>query len=104
MTEYEDGHGGIISETESEAIRKMGFACGEILKELGQERLRQISLGYTPEHDDAHNVVELVTFAQPYLGAVLFSSTSDPHYIRENLVKAAAMLVATIEFVDRNEG
>jgi hypothetical protein len=77
------------------------------------ERLRQVEEeGWTPEHDDQHNVRELSAAAECYAGA---ASKHDgcpaiwpwdeawwkPKDYRHNLVKAGALILAEIERLDR---
>lgn len=75
------------------------------------ERADQISRhGYTPKHDAAHDNDELI------LGAVAYALASPNWWPsdwawpiklrtqRENLVRAAAMLIAQIEALDYDEG
>ena len=81
------------------------------------ERRRQIcEEGWTPEHDDAHDGGELAHAAGCY--ALFSGSNADaddppkywpwddgwtPSEYRRDLVKAAALLVAEIERIDRAE-
>lgn len=90
------------------------------LNDIAAERARQISAeGWTPEHDDEHSTGEMASAAACYArraamqarnpgqqgGPVSFWpwdlkwwKPSDP---RRNLVKAAALIVAEIERLDR---
>jgi len=68
------------------------------ISDVLDERLRQISLGWTPNHDDQHNTWHLVRRALRYL---LASRTLPPAEARTAMVKAAALLIAAIELLDR---
>jgi hypothetical protein len=77
------------------------------------ERARQVSAeGWTPEHDDEHATGELALAAASYA----FSNKLQPAFWpweesawkpkdeRSNLVRAAALLLAEIERLDRKSG
>ena len=85
------------------------------------ERRRQIEVeGWTPEHDDSHDCCELATAAACYAvcaddrhlaklnydGARLWPGRwlFKPKSYRANLVRAAALLLAEIERLDRANG
>lgn len=74
-----------------------------ILREVAAERERQITKGYTPEHDDAHHGVvagtnsDLIRFMRKRLDLTLHSDG----LIRRKLVEVAALAVAAIEGLDR---
>lgn len=78
-----------------------------VLDELRDERFRQAGdLQFTPEHDDAHDPEQMLEWARVYTKRAdrdLQSWPSDQNVseARDNLVKAAALLVATIERLDR---
>lgn len=65
-----------------------------VLSEIGAQRQHQIERGYTTEHDDAHGIEHLVSWAGLYA----------TRYTRDGLVKAAALLVAAVESMDRYRG
>lgn len=79
------------------------------------ERRRQIEVeGWTPEHDDEHSESELALAAASYAAAAggyakgkappIWPFALDwwkPSYGRRDLVKAAALLLAEIERIDR---
>lgn len=89
------------------------------LEDIAAERQRQIAAeGWTPEHDDKHVNGELAGAAVCYaltavkhwgaLGATkqFWPWSPDwwkPNYNRRDLVKAAALIVAEIERLDRAE-
>lgn len=99
----------------------------ELLWEIGSERQRQISVeGWTPEHDDRHDCDELSKAAACYcIDNTHVSRGWDdpgidaggascriklwpwdrefwkPKHKRRNLIKAAALIVAEIERIDR---
>lgn len=66
----------------------------DIFDEIVDRRRHQITKGYTPEHDDAHSVADLVGYAMQRLRYDL---------ARDQLLECAAVLVATIESIDRRE-
>lgn len=76
------------------------------------ERQRQINVeGWTPEHDDEHRVGEMAVAAAYYAlygfharGQVFWpwaQKWCKPRNRRSNLVRAAALLIAEIERIDR---
>ena len=89
----------------------------QVIREITQERERQISAeGWTPEHDDGHSSGELAGaaacyattdiphWAAEYVRARIWPFSTDswkPASRRRNLVKAAALIVAEIERLDR---
>lgn len=88
-------------------------AFGAVVGEIAAERRRQIEReGYTTAHDDEHDRGELAYAAAAYVvvdlpshhGAETFWPWDDgfkPKDRRSNLVRAAALLVAEIERLDR---
>lgn len=96
------------------SVVHMSIAC--VLDDIQDERRRQIKEeGWTPEHDDQHDSGELAHAAGCY--ALFSGSHADagdppkywpwdaawwkPSEYRRDLVKAAALLVAEIERLDR---
>lgn len=96
-----------------------------VLSEIAAERTRQISEeGWTPEHDDTHTQGEMATAAACY--AYMASATDHQRAVveregapyrwpwsrlwwkpkdrRRDLIRAAALIVAEIERLDRAEG
>lgn len=88
----------------------------KILCEIGNERVRQISdEGWTLGHDDRHELAEIAAAA----GCYALSAAGNPEHqvppdewpwgiqawkpttARRNLIKAAALIVAEIERLDR---
>ena len=77
-----------------------------------RERLRQIrEKGYTPDHDDAYTNGELADAAIAYIEPDELAlkwpwapDTFKPEGERRNLERAAALLIAEIERLDRAEG
>ena len=82
------------------------------------ERQRQIAKGWTPEHDDEHDPGELARAAAAYLLSAYPRSFADcgfaarlwpwdnglnPKSKREDLVRAAALALAAIERIDRQQ-
>lgn len=70
----------------------------DVLRDVRQERERQVAKGYTAEHDDEHGVDDLTTFA---LRRLRIDGTVSWPIDRQQLVEAAAVIVATIESIDR---
>lgn len=84
-----------IAQHVSEVIYEDGWrhvdpAAADILA----ERLRHTELGYTATHDDEHGWAHLRDIAQGYLAGRLHS--------RAQLVKAASVILAMIEWQDRH--
>ena len=93
----------------------------DALRDVAAERRRQIEReGWTPEHDDGHDSCELAAAAACYAvcadsrqvaklnydGARLWPGRwmFKPKTYRANLVRAAALLLAEIERLDRAAG
>lgn len=91
-----------------------GIRCG-VLDDIYEERQRQVDVeGWTPEHDDEHSKGEMAQAAAAYA----VSDTVYPHAQilwpwdekwwkptnrRRDLIKAAALIVAEIERLDRSD-
>jgi len=84
------------------------------IEDVMKERQRQMDAeGWTPEHDDTHVDGEMRIAASCYAGDTRkFTKASPPAWpwsecwwkpksLRENLVRAAALLIAEIERIDR---
>ena len=103
--------------TEADVVHDINSPTANVLAEVAAERLRQqTSEGWTPEHDDTHDAGQMAGAAACYsLTAIEHSgpnATIDFHWPwsrswwkpkdkRNNLVRAAALLVAEIERLDR---
>ena len=87
-----------------------------VLDELAAERARQINKGWTPDHDDTHVRGELVLAASSFAlraerncgwigaGGLFWPWREEFPYEddrRTRLMKAAALLIAEIERLDR---
>lgn len=80
-----------------------------IIEEIAAERRRQVEAeGWTPEHDDEHWGGEMAHAAASYACPLIqpYAWPWDPEWWkpttpRRNLIKAAALLVAEIERLDR---
>lgn len=71
-----------------------------VLAQITLERDRQLTeLGWTPEHDDTHGAVHLVSLAVDHIIEVGYVAVRADD--RDELVQAAALLVAAIEVLDR---
>lgn len=68
-----------------------------VTAEVHAERARQIAKGYDAAHDDEHGEGHLLEFVAALIDNPVRAST------RAELVKAAALLVAVIEVLDRRE-
>ena len=90
--------------------------ASDALRDVAAERRRQIEAeGWTPAHDDEHAAGEMAEAAACYaLGAMFISGADDfiwpwelqwwkPKDRRSNLVRAAALLLAEIERLDRQQ-
>lgn len=95
--------------------------CDYVLEEIAEERCRQVNEeGWSPDHDDEHGPFRLSDAAAAYAvysGAQVAAEMAHkiwpfekkwfkpdgryPH--RKNMVKAAALLVAEIERIDREK-
>ena len=76
------------------------YAGHDLFAEILNERGRQYELGYTEDHDDNHGGEALIGIAKRYLE---IPEGADTGLVRQNLVKAIATLVATVELVERAE-
>lgn len=84
------------------------------LRDVMAERARQVAKGYAAEHDDEHSDCELARAAACYaVGSELhyrdvpiwpWGTFEQGQDYRRALVKAAALLLAEIERVDRRDG
>lgn len=78
-----------------------------VVDEFHDERVRQaVDLGWTPEHDDTHDMDTMVALVDDRLRLVkndLATWPSDQRVseARDNLVKAGALLAAAITRLDR---
>lgn len=102
-----------LTEAQKQTIRGSAKVFADVMVERG----RQISVeGWTPEHDDRHSAGQLAGAAASYaVGGGLFKVNHlqvplqvwpyrwewKPKGQRENLIRAAALLVAEIERLDR---
>lgn len=78
------------------------FDTHGVLQEVAAERQRQISKGWTPDHDDSHSTHRMVELAA---GRLLIRQNPDnPGYLeRRRLIEGIAILVAAVEAWDRRE-
>ena len=74
-----------------------------VIADVSAERHRQISKGWTPEHDDTHTTRTMTELAgeRALQGSVPFGTNAGRDLRRRRLVQAAAILVAAIESIDR---
>ena len=105
-------------------IRDMERLAGrkDAIEEVYAERRRQVDTeGWTPEHDDEHDTGEMAAAAAAY-SFEAFTKTSQRYFAHEaigfwpwsvswwkpstprrDLIKAAALIIAEIERIDRAE-
>lgn len=82
-----------------------------VLDEIEAERSRQIAKGYDAAHDDEHTNGCIAWAASAYAGRTFWKSQPAPLYpwgempergtVRDDLITAAALIVAEIERLDR---
>jgi len=81
-----------------------------VYEDITTERNRQISLGYTEEHDDGHTNGSIADAAAAYavrnryIAADIWPYDIYPAFSgnrRTSLIKAAALIVAEVERMDR---
>ena len=92
---------------EDRGKRKTKFrAMWDVLRE---RRRQTTELGWTAEHDDEHGFGHLIRLAQDRLsraytaGQTAAEIDSDTSAARAQLVKAAALCLAAIDLIDRQE-
>jgi hypothetical protein len=98
-----------VDASEAKAIIERWMAdigMSEVLLEVGAERQRQITAkGFTPRHDDLHDEAEMASAAAALAVGDSFLWPWDdgwnPGERRDDLICAAALLVAEIERLDR---
>ena len=73
------------------------------VRDVAAERSTHAERGWTPEHDRRHGVDHLVRLARDYVTRQGAAAEEAGVYDRKYLVKAASLLVAAIELVDRQE-
>lgn len=73
-----------------------------IYREISEERERQISLGYTKEHDLEHGgPVHPLGWGATYADrAAEWMERNDPTQARKRAIQAIALLVAAVELLD----
>ena len=72
---------------------------GKIYNEITQKHIRQDEQWGGPEHDGGNSVSDWYKFCEKFLRR---SQNEDPKVFRENMVKVAALVVASLERFDRN--
>lgn len=119
-TEVITGHAGIIYDENARRAEGRRRNDMSVIDEIAAERARQISVeGWTPEHDNEHADCSLALAAMGYVQAAssaqreISSSLPPPRYWpwdaswwkpkgpRRDLIRAAALIVAEIERIDR---
>lgn len=100
-------------ETDKTAHAPLVQWVSQALLDVAAERRRQIEIeGWTPEHDDKHDDGEMAVAAACYalgkdqIGAYILWPWNGrwwkPRDLRSNYVRAAALLLAEIEKLDRS--
>lgn len=75
------------------------FVVAGIIGEIVAERIKQVRLGYTPAHDDKQTRGELATLAAMWAEPI--GCATKPAMRRGDLIRAASLIVAEIERLDR---
>lgn len=90
----------------AEEVRPIIEQC-QGLVDIGIERVRQITMGYTPEHDRRHDYTMLVFAAEWLLGGrppvdmgAKWGMERNPADPRNDLVRAGALIAAAIDRLD----
>jgi hypothetical protein len=74
----------------------------KVLMDVTRERQRQIEMGWTPEHDDTHNPVDMEWLARARLNASANArAIRKPDEERRRIIQAMAILAALVESIDR---
>ena len=114
-TGHGDTHAGLLAELEAHMQERLDTQLNAALRDIAAERRRQIEQeGWTPEHDDKHVRGEIASAAASYSVAGLEGGEAlaigiwpwsvdwwKPKDRRRDLVRAAALIVAEIERLDR---
>lgn len=92
----------------------MSDTTSKAMNDVMNERLRQVRVeGWTPEHDDEHDECELAMAAAAYCEHAVNQDSNVPGFWpwlkrywkpkdrRSDLVRAAALIIAEIERLDR---
>lgn len=80
-----------------------------VLEDVTAERRRQVAKGWTPEHDAEHPLDTMLNLARHRVNLASGIAAAWPSPIRagearRRLIQAIAILVATVEAIDRREG
>ena len=109
LCDYELARVEPVARTAPGAVDQASQAARDVLAERRRQMEKE---GWTPEHDDEHNDASLADAASCYARAWVPTSTPSmywpwsldawkPKDRRSNLVRAAALLIAEIERIDR---
>ncbi|MDR6867665.1 DNA-directed RNA polymerase subunit K/omega [Microbacterium resistens] len=82
--------------TPTSEFTPMSDPMSKAIEDIAAERANQIEKGWTPEHDDDHGFGHLMNQALGRIRNELLPPS------RSELVQAAALIVAGIEWMDRN--
>ena len=69
------------------------------LRDANNERIKQINLGYTAEHDQEHGARSLARRAALYAGDGAHA-IGGAENVRDNLLAAIGLLIAAVEVLD----
>ena len=79
----------------------MSDATKKILREIDEERARQIAKGWTPEHDDDHEDGMIAVHAAAAIDPYNTTPWLTPWTRRADLIRGIALAVAEVERLDR---
>lgn len=79
------------------------LALTGVLEEIRTRRFQQVAKGWTPEHDDQHEMDRMVQIAEVYLSSACAEMAMDDEVSRDRILDAIAVLVAAVESFDRKE-
>lgn len=78
------------------------IAATDVLNDIWMERQSHLTRGYDARHDDSHPTAHLVNLAVFRAGPIANATNTLPDAVkREELVKAASLIVAAIDKIDR---
>lgn len=91
--------------TEAEVIAGAleGYRITRAVQDVALERATHASRGWTAEHDRIHGAHHLVKLAERYANTPAQDEGGNSIYSRAGLVKAASLVVAAIDLLDRVE-
>jgi len=72
----------------------------DIYDSIRDERDRQDAKWGGPEHDDEHSTNDFIAYLTKHAGRAV---DADPHELREQMIRVAALAVAVVEKIDRGQ-